>query len=295
MPGIQVSGVELAGRGLSSIGERVGKVLNAPTSAHASRSWEGRGAYLCSPAGVAALELGDLQAMASVGTQLVENPGSVPPDQVGRVGRLVQRLDAALSVGTPGGPARLEISQEEVTVVEFLRQQARIRDLAPLRLRQRCRTCDAEKLINPDYKKLMAEIQRKKTLLTSFGAIIGRGGRISPMVLVGRLILLKQFDPDYVCPRCQGLDAETIMITFCPSCKQRHDESVLRSCGCDYDFRVTAPQETLWHPVVTAAAAADPTVPAGWYRDPTGPDQLRWWDGARWSEHVRPVPRMTSG
>ncbi|POX43215.1 Scramblase [Streptomyces sp. Ru73] len=28
-------------------------------------------------------------------------------------------------------------------------------------------------------------------------------------------------------------------------------------------------------------------VPAGWYADPQGtPDQLRWWDGARWTEHT---------
>lgn len=30
-------------------------------------------------------------------------------------------------------------------------------------------------------------------------------------------------------------------------------------------------------------------VPAGWYADPQGtPDLLRWWDGARWTEHTHP-------
>ncbi|MFI8992901.1 phospholipid scramblase-related protein [Streptomyces sp. NPDC053542] len=30
-------------------------------------------------------------------------------------------------------------------------------------------------------------------------------------------------------------------------------------------------------------------VPAGWYADPQGtPDRLRWWDGARWTEHTHP-------
>lgn len=29
-----------------------------------------------------------------------------------------------------------------------------------------------------------------------------------------------------------------------------------------------------------------PTTPAGWYPDYTGQPQLRWWDGARWTEHV---------
>lgn len=28
-----------------------------------------------------------------------------------------------------------------------------------------------------------------------------------------------------------------------------------------------------------------------WYPDPGNPDQLRWWDGTRWTEHVQPMPR----
>lgn len=32
------------------------------------------------------------------------------------------------------------------------------------------------------------------------------------------------------------------------------------------------------------------TPPPGWYADPHGnPQQQRWWDGARWTEHVQPL------
>jgi len=31
------------------------------------------------------------------------------------------------------------------------------------------------------------------------------------------------------------------------------------------------------------------TVPAGWYPDQSGADQLRWWDGQSWSTEVRPL------
>ena len=34
------------------------------------------------------------------------------------------------------------------------------------------------------------------------------------------------------------------------------------------------------------APAAESTVPAGWYADPSGRFELRYWDGAAWTEHV---------
>lgn len=33
-------------------------------------------------------------------------------------------------------------------------------------------------------------------------------------------------------------------------------------------------------------AAASPQVPAGWYADPAGRYELRYWDGGAWTEHV---------
>jgi hypothetical protein len=40
---------------------------------------------------------------------------------------------------------------------------------------------------------------------------------------------------------------------------------------------------------------AGPPIPAGWYRDPAGSDQLRWWDGVAWTNNLapRPVPAPT--
>jgi hypothetical protein len=28
-------------------------------------------------------------------------------------------------------------------------------------------------------------------------------------------------------------------------------------------------------------------APAGWYRDPLGAEQLRWWNGLGWTNHVQ--------
>lgn len=44
--------------------------------------------------------------------------------------------------------------------------------------------------------------------------------------------------------------------------------------------------EPVAEPVVQAPPAAEPTVPAGWYADPSGRYELRYWDGAAWTEHV---------
>jgi hypothetical protein len=35
-----------------------------------------------------------------------------------------------------------------------------------------------------------------------------------------------------------------------------------------------------------ATAGADSSAPAGWYADPAGRYELRYWDGAQWTEHV---------
>jgi hypothetical protein len=37
-------------------------------------------------------------------------------------------------------------------------------------------------------------------------------------------------------------------------------------------------QPSLYHPY--------PVVPPGWHPDPSGHHRLRWWDGARWTEHI---------
>jgi Domain of unknown function (DUF4328)/Protein of unknown function (DUF2510) len=35
--------------------------------------------------------------------------------------------------------------------------------------------------------------------------------------------------------------------------------------------------------------------PAGWFRDPAGSPQLRWWDGSRWTDHTHPYPAAHRG
>ena len=39
-------------------------------------------------------------------------------------------------------------------------------------------------------------------------------------------------------------------------------------------------------PIEAAAPAAVTSTPAGWYPDPSGRFEMRYWDGSAWTEHV---------
>lgn len=46
------------------------------------------------------------------------------------------------------------------------------------------------------------------------------------------------------------------------------------------------PQPVTAEPEPVAQAPTTPSVPAGWYADPAGRYELRYWDGTQWTEHV---------
>jgi hypothetical protein len=46
--------------------------------------------------------------------------------------------------------------------------------------------------------------------------------------------------------------------------------------------------QATWDPYAPSAGGRPPDLPAaGWYDDPGGSGEQRWWDGRGWSEHVR--------
>jgi hypothetical protein len=51
-------------------------------------------------------------------------------------------------------------------------------------------------------------------------------------------------------------------------------------------YEPAAPASASPTAAATPAAAAAPAVPAGWYADPAGRFELRYWDGSTWTEHV---------
>ena len=186
-------------------------------------AWQGVAfVRLTSSAGVADLPLARVQAMLTVALLVSRIPGSMPAKLATDVERFAARLEGALDAR---GAPRLQVEDAELPVVNFLSEQARIREALPLRTLQRCTTCRHEKVVNPDFKALVERNRKIRSWGGALGGTVGRHG-VSPFFLVGRLLPLAKLDPEYVCPRCQGLDSEDRVIVFCPTCGERRDEAV---------------------------------------------------------------------
>jgi hypothetical protein len=308
-----------AGGGLSRVeGWLEGRKASAP------EAWRGVGGIrLVSSKGQADLPLARVQTMLTVALLVSRSPGSMPEKLAKDVEQLAARLERELGMPGAGGP-RVEITDAELPVVTFLSEQARIRESLPLRTLQRCTTCRHERVVNPDYKRLVERNRKIRGVSGALGASLSSHGA-SPFFLVGRLLPLAKLDPEYVCPRCQGLESDDRVIVFCPNCGERRDEAVLKTCRrCSHSFRGALEPEALWHepapepvlapsqgpplllPPGTAhyAPPSGPPVghvpprPAAWLPDPSGRHEARWWDGFRWTDQVldrglrsRDVPR----
>ncbi|MEA2647403.1 MAG: hypothetical protein QOE92_2486 [Chloroflexota bacterium] len=286
------------------IAGKVDRVLGGGPKEATPQAWKGvAGVFFNGPEGTAALEMMDVQGMLVVGTMVSTRPANMPANLAADVQRLTVRLEQALT-GHETQTIAFEVSAAERPVVEFLRQQARIRAKLPLRTMMVCTTCRFEKVVNPDYQRLAKRNSRLRTILGAVGGSVGTGGGLRMFVTVGKVMGAASLDPEFVCPRCQGIEADEFVVTYCPRCGERHAGSVLRDCPkCKHDYRAEAPPERLWHssdslviPAALVKAAAPAVAPArgstapsvapDWYPDPLGQHQHRYWDGDQWTEHV---------
>jgi hypothetical protein len=202
------------------------------------------------PSGEATVDASRIQAFMSVATMVERQPGVLPEKLAGQLAGFVQQLRVTLDAAGTAEMKRVRHQVEPVDrpVLEFLEQQARMREQLPVRTLHHCLDCGHEKVSNPDYKKLM-DRNRKMQALTGAVGLTMRGGSASPFLLVGALFRLKKLDPDYVCPRCQGMESDDSIATFCPECGSLRSEAVLRSCSkCDHDLRAVLGPLDLWHP-----------------------------------------------
>ncbi len=69
--------------------------------------------------------------------------------------------------------------------------------------------------------------------------------------------------------------------------KQRVAKKSLRELQTQTRLQQQALKQQAIASAAPAPAPAGP--PAGWYPSPTNDGVTQWWDGARWTEHVRPM------
>ncbi len=209
------------------------------------------------PASVAFMDADELQAHLATAILVTTTEGALPENLSRDVEQFVARVEETIRT-LPEHVLRIDLSPIEKRVLDFLRQQWRVREGLPLRTINTCVTCRLERITNPDYQRLVKRNQRLRTVLGSVGGSISGHG-VSLFVLVGTIVRLAPLDPDFVCTRCQGTSAETRIVTFCPSCGEMRREAVLRSCArCQFDFRTLASQEDVW--MSTASANEETTA-----------------------------------
>jgi hypothetical protein len=234
-----------------------GKVFHR-SSGTAPRAWKGVDSVtFTSSAGVAVLTLAETQADLGVAVMVVSHPGAMPASLTRDVeifaGSVEQRLTAA-----GGGAAEVDVSDAQKPVFEFLRQQSQIRACLPLRELHICRSCRLEKIKNPEYQRIASRNEKIGHLAAGVGATITKGG-ITPTFVLGQVFKLKRLDPEFVCARCQGMEDDERLVTFCPNCANLERDVVLRLCPkCGFDFRTKAGPAPIWS--VPAAPEPEPDI-----------------------------------
>ncbi len=240
--------------------EAAGKAIDGSTD-KTPAVWKGVDSvtYRSSP-GLALLTLAETQADLGIAVLVVSHPGSMPENLSRDVEQFAAGVERQLTAAA-GHAVSIDVSDAQRPVLEFLHQQAQIRAELPLRELHTCRSCRLEKITNPEYERIAARNEKIGDIVAGVGATISAKG-ISPTFVLGQVFKLKKLDPDFVCTRCQGMEADERIVTFCPSCAALMKEVVLRLCPkCKFDFRTKVAKKSMW--TALPPKTAEPEAAAG--------------------------------
>ena len=236
--------------------DKASGVLSGGSKPRSPSVWKGIDSVTFdSSKGCAVLSMAETQAHLGVAVMIASQPGAMPPNLTRDIEVFAARVEQGLTIA--GGQAvTVEVGDTELPVFEFLHQQVRIREGLPVRTLHTCKACHNQKLTNEDFERLQTRNKHLRSLVGGVGTTISSGG-IKPFMVIGQVFNLKKLDPDYVCPQCQGLEAEEQIVTFCPGCGGMRSEAALKKCGkCGFDFRSRLTPETFWLTPEAAAEAA---------------------------------------
>jgi hypothetical protein len=263
--GMMQNAANVAGRAGAVLTRHTSRVLDGPAAERRRAVVSNTGAAtftFASPDAVADVPTDIADAMHTAGTLIASRPGAMPPKLATQVQHLVLRIEEHLTAYGTATP--LGVSAAEVPVVTFLHQQALMRGMLPVRTLRICTTCRLEKVTNPELERIQERTRRTRDIANGLRAVV------APFIMAGQLVQMNAKAPQFTCPRCQGLDADETVVTYCQRCGDRQTESALRTCSrCQFDFRSLLDKpEPLWlkktpaPPAHTAPPAPAPTAPA---------------------------------
>jgi len=235
------------------------------------------------------------QMCLAVASIAIADPAALKPPLSHQVATLTPVLRQAIREAKP--PAgRVDIPIETKSAADFLYKQAIIRERLAVREIHTCRDCGYEWIVNPDYRKRLAD----KAMMVAVGnALSSVLATTHPFLYAGRLMNAQMLKPATACKRCEGTETDISLAAICPNCRTIRADAVLTRCrhkDCGHDFLASAKGESLWAkneavmPNIGVAAessgetrdnpgleTSDNALP-GWYPDPAGHYQIRWFD-----------------
>ncbi len=179
-------------------------------------------------------------------------------DYVGQAMNWMKQAGQALAKGKMPGASpeqfrpetwlvTLELDAVEAALYNRCIAQADLREHYETRALRTCMHCRTQRIVNPDYERIMRQRQQISTLMMPRAALLA-------------LYRMKK-DPKFVCGRCQGMDYMERTIVLCPRCGEPNPAIFLGACPkCGLDM--SRPESASAQPASPAPAATPaPPVP----------------------------------
>jgi hypothetical protein len=251
--------------------------------------------------GAAQLSTHQLSELLELATYVAGHEDALPDPQQQQAVDLVGQL-WLLDRGAQSNPW---LDQPAAEIANLIDVQQRLRGSLATRTVMVCRDCRFEKVVNDEYARLS---RRNRHLRTAIG--VGASALFpsaTALTIGGRALGGLTFEPDYVCPRCQGLRAQEVRACICPGCGQLRREVILATCprvGCAQNLVETtsghaplfggglpprsASREATSHAAPRSGQTPVRTALGAWAPDPLGAARYRWHDGQQWTAWVHP-------
>ena len=143
---------------------------------------------------------------------------SLEEQQRDSVAQVAYQLWSALA----GMRASLIADPAASRALDLVELQRRIRKSVPWRVAHVCADCRFERVTNTTYGSLSRRNAWIRNTIGLAGALVIPGA--SALTVGARAASMFRLEPEFVCPRCQGLDFDQYPSVICPKCSQLRRE-----------------------------------------------------------------------